>query len=70
MKQNLYDTARETFTNRAVHSKERREKKLINGSATTCDPERFYSKSGENPEAKKCKIQRKSGVENVKSGHK
>ena len=31
MKQNLYDTARETFANRAVHSKERREKKLING---------------------------------------
>ena len=31
-------------------------------SVATYDPERFYSKSGQNPEPKVCKIQRKSGV--------
>ena len=31
MKQNLYDTARETIANRAVHAKERREKSLSMG---------------------------------------
>ena len=30
MKQNLYDTTSQTIVNRAVHSKEQREKRLIN----------------------------------------
>ena len=39
-------------------------------SVTTCVPERFESKSGDIPELESCKIQRKSGVEKAKSGHK
>ena len=39
-------------------------------SVATYNPERFYSRSGQNPEPKVCKIQRKSGVKNAKSGHK